>query len=95
MIGLVAAMVMTVASEPLTICLTAARRMMMFIAEEARGTRHEAQIRSSTERVGGLEKAVVALAATLDLNQCTFIVAAPDSTLRALAISSLPERNGK
>ncbi|MGO7148971.1 hypothetical protein ACCS52_26405 [Rhizobium ruizarguesonis] len=62
---------------------------------EAKGTRHEAQIRQAAEKAGGMDKSIAGMAATMDANKCAFLLTAPDSSLRALAITSLPERNGK
>jgi len=65
-----------------------------FLKEEARGTRHEQQIRESIEAKG--EGPMIAqVASSLSSDQCTFLLIAPDSTVRALAISMLPERNGE
>ncbi|MDX0977438.1 hypothetical protein BMJ35_18205 [Sinorhizobium medicae] len=41
------------------------------------------------------DKKVQELAASMDEDRCAFILAAPDSTVKALAIAALPERNGK
>lgn len=68
--------------------------MTEFIVEEAAGTRHEAQIAASIEAKGGIDAAVVEMAGNLDAGQCAFLVVAPDSTVRALAIATLPERQG-
>ncbi|MGO7921989.1 hypothetical protein ACC755_22815 [Rhizobium ruizarguesonis] len=42
-----------------------------------------------------MDKSIAAMAATMDEKKCAFLLTAPDSSLRALAITSLPERNGK
>ncbi|WP_430262075.1 hypothetical protein [Neorhizobium sp. DAR64862/K0K3] len=81
-------------STPSTACLAAAHRYLGFLIQEAKGTRHEAQIQRSTTEAGGLDKKATELAQTLPETQCAFLFSAPDSTLRALAISNLPERSG-
>lgn len=81
-------------SAPSTACLAAAHRYLGFLIQEARGTRHEAQIQQSTTEAGGLDKKAAQIAKTLPETQCAFLFSAPDSTLRALAISNLPERSG-
>ena len=75
-------------------CVAAASRMTEFIILEAKGTRHEQQISEAIRKKGGKDKAVAALASGMDEDKCAFILAAPDSTIRALAISTLPERTG-
>lgn len=75
-------------------CLVAAHRVLGFLRDEAKGTRHEAQIANSIKAKG--EGSVVAgIAAGLTSDQCALLILAPDSTVRALAISMLPERNGQ
>lgn len=83
------------AQEPSTICIAAAHRIMPILIQEAQGTRHEAQIAGSIADRGGQDKAAADLAATLKEDACAMLVVAPDSTLRAFAISMLPERAGK
>lgn len=75
-------------------CTAAAHRVLAFVLEEAKGTRHEAQI-AETIRTKGEGKAVSEIAALIEGNQCDFLLIAPDSTVRALAITMLPERNGQ
>jgi hypothetical protein len=94
MLELVAA-VMMVASQPSDICIAAAQRVMPFLIEEAKGTRHQAQIETAIRKAGSKDKAAVGVAAGLKPDQCAFLIVAPDSTIRALAISMLPERSGK
>jgi hypothetical protein len=68
--------------------------MVAFVKEEARGTRHEAQIAATVAAKG--EGALVSqFAATIPDDQCAYLLTAPDNVLRAMAIASLPERNGK
>lgn len=75
-------------------CTASAHRVLAFMKEEAKGTRHEAQIQSSIEQHG--EGPLVAqVASTLSVDECSFLLVAPDSTIRAMAISMLPERNGE
>lgn len=88
-------MIVLVSSEPSPACLAAAHRFTNFLIDESKGTRHEDQIRAKLDQAGGLDKAVRELAVTFHENQCAFILAAPDSTVRALAIAALPERSGK
>lgn len=78
-----------------TTCVAAAHRMVGFLVEEAKGTRHEAQINGAIAKAGGRDKRVVEVAGGLSEAQCAFLLAAPDSTVKALAISMLPERAGK
>ncbi|MDI7923427.1 hypothetical protein [Ferirhizobium litorale] len=85
----------TVTAFPSQECVAAAHRVMGFLIEEANGTRHEEQIANKIEEAGSADKAAVDLAATLVPGQCVFIITAPDSTVRALAISMLPERQGQ
>ncbi|RVK76002.1 hypothetical protein CN157_16035 [Sinorhizobium meliloti] len=89
------AIIVLAASGPSPTCIAAAHRFTSFLIEEAKGTRHEAQIGASTEAAGGLDKKVQEIAASMSEDRCAFIIAAPDSTVRALAIAALPERNGK
>lgn len=82
------------AAEPSSACLAAAHRMVAFVTEEAKGTRHEAQIAATVAAKG--EGALVSqFAETIPPDQCAYLLVAPDSVLRAMAIASLPERNGK
>ena len=76
------------------VCDAAANRLMGFTIEEARGTRHERQIADSIAQKGR-GAVVAAMAAGLTGDQCAYIMAAPDSAVRAMAIASLPERNGR
>lgn len=76
-------------------CVAAARRITAFLIEEAKGTRHEAEIQSTIEQHGSSENAIVELAKTFDPDECAFVLAASDSTIRTLAISMLPDRNGQ
>ena len=86
----------TLANEdPSIVCLTAARRFMSFYIEEAKGTRHEAQIAGAIKKAGSLDKKMVEVASEMTEDKCALMMAMPDSSLRALAVSSLPERNGK
>lgn len=75
-------------------CLAAAHRIFAFVEQEAKGTRHEAQMAAAIKKKdkGSL---VAEMAAGLNSDQCAFLMIAPDSTIRALAIAALPERNGK
>lgn len=75
-------------------CTAAAHRVLGFLKEEAKGTRHEAQI-SETISAKGEGPLIAQVASSLSSDQCTFLLIAPDSTVRALAISMLPERNGE
>jgi hypothetical protein len=80
--------------EPSTDCVAASARLLAFVIAEAKGTRHEAQIAQSIAAKG--EASVrAAFAKTIAPDQCAFLLIAPDSTLRAIAIASLPERNGQ
>lgn len=94
MIGKLAIIVLAT-SGPSPTCIAAAHRFTSFLIEEAKGTRHEAQIEASTQAAGGLDKKVQEIAASMSEDRCAFILAAPDSTVRALAAAALPERNGK
>lgn len=82
-------------ASPSVICLTATRRFMSFYIEEAKGTRHEEQIAGAIKKAGSLDKKMVEVASEMTEDKCTLMMAMSDSALRALAISSLPERNGK
>lgn len=82
-------------SAPSVECLAAARRMSAFMLQEAKGTRHEQQILRSYEKAGGVDKAIAAMAAKMKPDACNFIMLAHDSTIRALAVGMLPERNGE
>ncbi|MGH0257050.1 hypothetical protein NKY39_15980 [Sinorhizobium meliloti] len=75
-------------------CLAAAHRIFAFVEQEAKGTRHEAQMAAAIKKKdkGSL---VAELAAGLNSDQCAFLMIAPDSTIRALAKAALPERNGQ
>lgn len=95
MIEIIAALTLVAASTPSTECLAAARRFTEFLAAEAKGTRHEQQIRQATEKAGGKSRTIAEIAAILEPAMCNFLLTAPDSSLRALAITSLPERNGE
>lgn len=86
---------MLIAAGPSEACVAASHRFTAFLIEEAKGTRHEAQINASIANAGGLDKLVVKAAAAMEEEKCAFLLAAPDSTVRALAISALPERAGK
>ena len=92
MIEVLAAVVL--ASSPSPSCLTAARRMTEFMIQEAKGTRHESQIAEQIDKAGGLDNAVVQIAGTMEEDACAFLIAAPDSAVRAMAIANLPERSG-
>ena len=81
--------------EPSAICLAASHRVMAFVDEAARGTRHEKQINQRREIAGGQAKMIRHLASTLDEDKCAYLMTAPDSAMRALALSMLPERNGE
>jgi hypothetical protein len=78
--------VMPVAGGPSETCIAAAHRLTGFLVGEANGTRHEAQIRDSAEKAGGTQG--------IDEEKCAFLLVAPGSTVRALVIAALPERNG-
>jgi hypothetical protein len=95
MIEIIAALTLVASSTPSTECLAAARRFTEILVAEAKGTRHETQIRQAAEKAGGMDKSIAAMAAAMDEKKCAFLLTAPDSSLRALAITSLPERNGK
>lgn len=86
---------MLASAQPSTTCVAAAHRMMGFVLEEAKGTRHEGQIQKSIDDAGGIDKKLATVAAGMSSAQCAFLLAAPDSSVRALAISTLPERSGK
>lgn len=75
-------------------CTAAVHRLLGFLKEEAVGTRHEAQIKESIEQ-NGEGTLVSELASEMTEDQCAMILIAPDSTVRALAISMLPERSEK
>lgn len=83
------------ACQPSAACLAAAQRFTAFIREEAKGTRHARQIDEAIARNGGANAASKAAAEKLSPDQCAFILSAPDSTVRAMAIATLPERNGQ
>ncbi|KFB10367.1 hypothetical protein [Nitratireductor basaltis] len=92
----IAALLLITASSPALAdgCRAAAHRVFPVLVEEAKGTRHEAQIAASIAENG--EGATIAgIAATLTDEQCGFLLTADDSTIRAIAISMLPERNGE
>lgn len=74
-------------------CDVGVARLYGFLIEEAKGTRHEAQIESSIE-ADGMGSAISAIAATMTDDQCAYLMVAPDSALRAMAITMLPERMG-
>lgn len=87
--------VVLIAGTPSEACIAAAHRLSGFLVEEAKGTRHEAQIRAAAEKAGGMDKRVVEIAQGMGEAECAFLLTAPDSAVRALAISALPERNGQ
>lgn len=91
---LIAAMLIA-AAGPSEACVAASHRFMTFLIEEAKGTRHEAQINESIAKAGGFDKMAMKAAEEMGEEKCAFILAAPDSTVRALAVSALPERAGK
>jgi len=82
------------AAETSATCTTAASRTAAFLIEEAKGTRHEAQIAGAIA-AKGYGSIIETIAAGLTEDQCALLFAAPDSTLRAMAITMLPERMGK
>jgi hypothetical protein len=90
------AVITMLASAPASApCLAATYRMMGFLIEEAKGTRHEAQIADAIAKAGGKDKRAAEMSGSLSEEQYAFILGAPDSAVRALAISMLPERSGK
>jgi hypothetical protein len=89
------ALIVLASTSPSPTCLAAAHRFTTFLIEEAKGTRHESQMRVAMETAGGRDQKVREIAATMPEDRCAFILSLPDSTVRALAISTLPERNGK
>jgi hypothetical protein len=103
MIGARAATVIAVAafsfSQPATAddsatCAAAAHRFVAMVTAEAKGTRHEAQI-AAANKDKGEAAAIAEFRESLNEDHCAFLMLAPDSTIRALAIAALPERNGK
>lgn len=82
-------------ASPSSVCVAAAHRYFAFLSQEAKGTRHEKQIAASVTRNGSVDAAVVEIAKGLTDDQCTYIIAAPDSAIRAMAKATLPERQGK
>ncbi|KQS90320.1 hypothetical protein ASG50_07650 [Rhizobium sp. Leaf386] len=82
-------------AEPSASCVAAAHRMTAFLIEEAKGTRHERQIEVAITKAGGYDRRVREIAATMTEDRCAILLAMPDSSVRALAIATLPERNGK
>jgi hypothetical protein len=94
MVGVILSVMIGVGA-PSTDCLAAAYRFVGFLQVEAKGTRHEEQIAAAIRKAGGLEKRVEEIASAMDEAKCKFLLTAPDSTIRALAIATLPERNGK
>ncbi|RVJ19424.1 hypothetical protein CN184_21060 [Sinorhizobium medicae] len=83
------AIIVLATSGPSPTCIAAAHRFTSFLIEEAKGTE------ASTQAAGGLDKKVQEIAASMSEDRCAFILAAPDSTVRALATAVLPGRNGK
>lgn len=81
------------AQEDNALCLAAAHRFQDHYEREAEGTRHEAQIAAAYERYGSKGAAIREVAKTFSDDECALILAAPDSTVRAMAIAGLPERN--
>lgn len=82
------------AASPSTACIAAAERMLVFMVQEAVGTRHEAQFKGSMGTPEARAAKLREIAGNLNDDQCAFLLAAPDSTIRALAVSALPERGG-
>lgn len=82
------------ASSPDPLCVAAAQRMTAFMIEEAEGTRHQAQIEESIDKAGGIDALAVQIAGTMKPESCAFLISAPDSAVRSLAISALPQRLG-
>jgi len=89
------AVIVLASSGPSATCLAAAHRFTAFLVEEARGTRHEKQIADSISAAGGMDAKARQIAAGMTADKCAFILAAPDSSVRSLAIATLPERAGK
>lgn len=89
------AAILIAAAGPSEACLAASHRFVTFIIEEAKGTRHQAQIEATMKTAGGFDEMVATSAAAMKDEHCAFLLAAPDSTVRALAISALPERAGQ
>jgi hypothetical protein len=95
LIEILSAVALIAAAQPSDICMAAAHRVSVFLIEEAKGTRHEKQIQESIQAAGNLDSLVAQIAAVLQEDQCAFLLTAPDSTVRAMAISMLPERSGR
>ncbi|WP_234841306.1 hypothetical protein [Sinorhizobium meliloti] len=76
------------------LCRAAAHRIVEFAKEEAKGTRHEAQIANAIKKKGEAYL-INEMAGGLNPDQCAFLIIAPDSTVRAIARAAMPARSGK